>query len=66
VRRTADATTLALPRYAGVAHVDPRAPQNLQPIGGLEAQLSHRLGDQRQAAVAVRAAARLATPVGAI
>jgi hypothetical protein len=64
-RRSADAMTLTLPRYAGVAHVDPRAPQNLQPIGALEAQLKHRLGDERQAALAVRAAARLAIPVGA-
>jgi hypothetical protein len=59
--------TLTLPRYAGVAHVDPRAPQNLQPIGALEAQLRHRLGHPRQAALAVRAAAataRITTPVG--
>ena len=65
-RRVADQMTLVLPRYAGVAHVDPRAPQNLQPIGALETQLSHRLGHPRQAALAVRAAAaaaRVTTPV---
>jgi hypothetical protein len=34
-----------LPRFASDAARDPRAPQNLYPIGGLEAQLKHRLGD---------------------
>jgi hypothetical protein len=66
-RRTADMMALILPRYAGIAHVDPRAPQNLQPIGALEAQLRHRLGHPRQAALAVHAAAasaRVSTPVG--
>ncbi|HEV7649473.1 MAG TPA: hypothetical protein VGP26_15075 [Actinophytocola sp.] len=48
---TPDATTLAditarvLPRLASAPHKDPRAPQNLVPIGGLERQLRHRLGD---------------------
>lgn len=56
-RRVADVMTTTLPRFAGVAHVDPRAPQNLQPIGALERQLRHRLGDSRQASLAVRAAA---------
>jgi hypothetical protein len=42
-----------------VRHIDPRAPQNLQPIGGLEDQLRRRLGHPRQAAQAVREAARL-------
>jgi hypothetical protein len=50
-----------LPRYAGVAHRDPRAPQNLQPVGGLEARLRHLLGDPGLAYRAVReAVARLA------
>lgn len=48
-----------LPRFAGISHIDPRAPQNLQPIGGLEQQLRRRLGDPRQASLAVREAARL-------
>jgi hypothetical protein len=34
----------ALPRYASEPHKDPRAPQNLYPIGGLERELRHRLG----------------------
>lgn len=51
-----------LPRYAGVAHRDPRAPQNLQPVGGLEARLRHLLGDPGLAYRAVReAVARLAS-----
>lgn len=35
-----------LPRYASVEHKDPRAPQNLYPIGGLERLLRRRLGDR--------------------
>ena len=31
----ADAACALLPRYAGVAHIDPRAPQNLQPVAAL-------------------------------
>jgi len=45
LRRLADTTALALPRFASTAHKDPRAPQNLFPIAGLERQLKHRLGD---------------------
>jgi hypothetical protein len=41
----ADVTALVLPRLASAPHKDPRAPQNLVPIGGLERQLRHRLGD---------------------
>jgi hypothetical protein len=48
----ADVATALLPRYAGVGHIDPRAPQNLQPVAALERHLRHRLGD---AALAVRA-----------
>ena len=42
----ADAVSRALPRFASEAHKDPRAPQNLYPIAGLEQRLRHRLGDQ--------------------
>ncbi len=52
----ADRVAVSLPRYAGVAHVDPRAPQNLQPIGALERHLRHLLSDEGLAARAVRAA----------
>jgi hypothetical protein len=41
-----------LPRYAGLGHIDPRAPQNLQPVAALERHLRHGLGD---IALAVRA-----------
>jgi hypothetical protein len=41
----ADRVTLALPRFASIPHKDPRAPQNLFPIGGLERELRRRLGD---------------------
>jgi hypothetical protein len=35
-----------LPRFAGIAWRDPRAPQNLQPIGALESHLRRLMGDQ--------------------
>lgn len=41
----ADAVTMTLPRFASEAHKDPRAPQNLHPIAGLERELRKRLGD---------------------
>ena len=43
--------------YASVAYKDPRAPQNLVPIGGLEKALRHRLGDTRVLYRALREAA---------
>jgi hypothetical protein len=43
----ADGATVALPRYASSRHRDPRAPQNLYPIGGLERELRRRSGDAR-------------------
>lgn len=51
-----DALASILPRYAGVAHRDPRAPQNLQPVAALETRLRHLLGDARLAYRAVREA----------
>ncbi|HUD39189.1 MAG TPA: hypothetical protein VMR14_19980 [Streptosporangiaceae bacterium] len=57
VTRLADLTALILPSLASVPHKDPRAPQNLVPIGGLERQLKHRLGDERLLYRALRAAA---------
>jgi hypothetical protein len=44
-RDLADAVTAALPALPSTAHHDPRAPQNLHPIGALEARLRHLLGD---------------------
>ena len=43
----ADLTTLTLPRFASSPYKDPRAPQNLTPIAGLERKLRSMLGDQR-------------------
>jgi hypothetical protein len=45
VKRLADGVTAVLPRFASEAHKDPRAPQNLYPIAGLERDLRRRLGD---------------------
>lgn len=46
-RRLADTTARALPRLAPSRARDPRSPQNLLPIGGLESSLRRRLGDGR-------------------
>ena len=43
----ADTVAVTLPRYASSPAKDPRAPQNLYPIAGLENDLRHRLGDQQ-------------------
>jgi hypothetical protein len=45
VRAVADCCSRTLPRFAAAPHKDPRAPQNLYPIAGLERELRHRLGD---------------------
>lgn len=57
VTRLADLTARLLPPLASSPHKDPRAPQNLVPIGGLERELRHRLGDQQLLYRALRAAA---------
>jgi hypothetical protein len=53
----ANLVTASLPRYASARHKDPRAPQNLYPIGGLERELRRRLGDRDLAIRALRRAA---------
>jgi hypothetical protein len=45
--RLADLSAGYLPGFASSPIHDPRAPQNLYPIGGLERQLRHNLGDQQ-------------------
>lgn len=55
--RLAHLVTASLPRYASARHKDPRAPQNLYPIGGLERELRRRLGDRDLAIRALRTAA---------
>jgi hypothetical protein len=41
----ADRVTTTLPRFASEPHKEPRAPQNLYPIAGLERELRRRMGD---------------------
>ncbi|MFP5331459.1 MAG: hypothetical protein ACLGHX_03720 [Acidimicrobiia bacterium] len=54
----ADGVTATLPRFASREHKDPRAPQNLYPIGGLERALRRRLGDPLLLYRALRVASR--------
>jgi hypothetical protein len=56
----ADRVTATLPRFASQPHNDPRAPQNLHPIAGLERELRHRLGHPAVMDRALRRAARSA------
>jgi hypothetical protein len=44
-------------RYASAAHKDPRAPQNLYPVGQLERKLHHLLGDRELLYRSLRVAA---------
>jgi len=59
----AELSQAVLPRYASVEHKDPRAPQNLYPIGGLERLLRRRLGDRLLLERALRTAAAARQPV---
>ena len=43
----ADLSAVTLPRFASTPYKDPRAPQNLVPIAGLERRLRGLLGDAR-------------------
>jgi hypothetical protein len=56
-RTLADRTARSLPRFASAPHKDPRAPQNLYPIGALERELRRRLGDAAWIYRALRTAA---------
>jgi len=55
--KLANLSQAALGRFASTAYKDSRAPQNLYPIGGLERELRHRLGDPRLLYRALREAA---------
>lgn len=55
-RALADRSAFTLPRFASAAHKDPRAPQNLYPIGALERELRRRLGDPAHLERVLRAA----------
>jgi hypothetical protein len=58
VIRLADLSQRSLGRFASAAYKDGRAPQNLYPIGGLERELRHRLGDPRLLYRGLREASR--------
>ncbi|MFC4336567.1 DNA double-strand break repair nuclease NurA [Salininema proteolyticum] len=45
--RLIDSAAAVLPRLASQSFKDPRAPQNLTPIAGLERRLKHLMGDAR-------------------
>jgi hypothetical protein len=47
VIRLAGLSQTCLARFASTRYKDPRAPQNLYPISGLERELRRRLGDPR-------------------
>jgi hypothetical protein len=55
----ADRLARTIPAFASQPHKDPRAPQNLVPIGGLERELRRRLGDPALLVRALREAAAL-------
>ena len=57
LKRLADLSARVLPPLASAPHKDPRAPQNLIPIGGLERELRRRLGDQQLLYRSLRSAA---------
>jgi hypothetical protein len=54
VTRAADLTASVLPRYAPKSHRDPRAPQNLLPVGQLERELRRRMGQREYVARLIR------------
>lgn len=58
----ADRTAATLPRFASQPHRDPRAPQNLLPIAGLERALKRRLGDPALMERRLRSAAAALDP----
>ena len=56
VIRLANQSQACLPKFASAGYKDSRSPQNLYPIGGLERELRHRLGDPKLLYRALRAA----------
>lgn len=62
VTALADQTAATLPRFASQPHRDPRAPQNLLPIAGLERALKRRLGDAGLMERRLRQAAAVLAP----
>jgi hypothetical protein len=64
VVRLADASASILPAFASLPHWDPRAPQNLVPVAGLEKRLHHLLGERDLVYRMIRSAARRANGAG--
>jgi hypothetical protein len=60
-RRRADLMAATVCRYASEGHKDPRAPQNLYPVGGLERRLRRLLGDPDFLYRSLRQAAAMVT-----
>ncbi|MGH8925366.1 MAG: hypothetical protein ACRDWA_12125 [Acidimicrobiia bacterium] len=60
-RRQADLMAATVCRYASEGHKDPRAPQNLYPVGGLERRLRRLLGDPELLYRSLRQAAAMVT-----
>ncbi|MBV1851585.1 hypothetical protein [Catellatospora tritici] len=58
----ADLSTATIPRFASLPYKDPRAPQNLVPIAGLERKLRHLLGDGKLLHRSLVIAAQRTTP----
>jgi hypothetical protein len=58
VIRLANLSQSCLARFASDSYKDSRAPQNLYPIGGLERELRHRLGDPKLLYRALREASQ--------
>src|SRR5919202_1516764 len=54
----ADGSAAILPAFASAPHWDPRAPQNLVPVAGLEKRMRHLLGDRELITRMIRSAAR--------
>lgn len=59
VIRLANLSQVVLGRFASAPYKDGRAPQNLYPIGGLERELRHRLGDPQLLYRALREASHV-------
>jgi hypothetical protein len=57
----ADRVTSTLPRFASEPHKEPRAPQNLYPIAGLERELRRRMGDPQVLYRALRRSAHISS-----
>ncbi len=60
----ADASAALLPAFASAPYWDPRVPQNLVPVAGLEKRLRHLLGDRELIYRMIRSAAKRVSEQG--